>query len=109
MQMALLVVALFAGQVAASAAPTGEGSANERCAVWDRETSFAESVKVHDAAAFAAHLHPDAVRGRRRHGEIRPGGREGERYRCGGGGARLDEELVAAGRPEQDEQSGSPE
>ena len=61
MQMALLVVALFAGQVAASAAPTGEGSANERCAVWDRETSFAESVKVHDAAAFAAHLHPDAV------------------------------------------------
>lgn len=31
------------------------------CAVWARELSFADSVARHDAAAFAAHVDPDAV------------------------------------------------
>jgi ketosteroid isomerase-like protein len=31
------------------------------CAVWDREVSFAKSVQDHDAAAFAEHVHPNAV------------------------------------------------
>jgi len=31
------------------------------CAVWSREASFAASVAAHDAKAFRAHLHPDAV------------------------------------------------
>ena len=33
----------------------------EECAVWRREQSFARSVEMHDAAAFAAHLHPGTV------------------------------------------------
>lgn len=33
------------------------------CEVWTRELSFAQSVADHDAAAFAAHLHPGAVFG----------------------------------------------
>ena len=36
-------------------------AASLACQVWARETSFAQSVADHDAAAFAAHLHPDAV------------------------------------------------
>ena len=35
------------------------------CAVWARETSFAQSVATHEAAAFAEHLHPQAVFGAR--------------------------------------------
>lgn len=35
----------------------------EECAVWLREMSFAKSVADHDAAAFAAHLHPQAAFG----------------------------------------------
>ena len=31
------------------------------CEVWARELSFAQSVADHDAAAFAAHLEPDAA------------------------------------------------
>jgi len=31
------------------------------CTVWRRELSFAKSVEMHDAKAFAAHLHPGAV------------------------------------------------
>lgn len=31
------------------------------CEVWQRELSFARSVAAHDAAAFAEHVHPDAV------------------------------------------------
>jgi len=33
----------------------------EECAVWRRERSFARSVELHDAAAFASHLHAGAV------------------------------------------------
>ena len=36
-------------------------AASLACEVWARETSFAQSVADHDAATFAAHLHPDAV------------------------------------------------
>lgn len=35
----------------------------DECAVWLREMSFAKSVADHDAAAFAAHLHPQAAFG----------------------------------------------
>ena len=35
--------------------------ASARCAVWDREISFATSVKNHDAGAFAEHVHPEAM------------------------------------------------
>lgn len=35
----------------------------DECAVWLREMSFATSVADHDAAAFAAHLHPQAAFG----------------------------------------------
>lgn len=45
---------------AASAPPPIVHSAAE-CVVWRRELSFARSVEAHDAAAFAAHLHPGAV------------------------------------------------
>ena len=40
--------------------PTPKMSADE-CAVWNRERSFARSVEAHDAAAFKAHLHPNAI------------------------------------------------
>jgi ketosteroid isomerase-like protein len=33
----------------------------DECAVWNRELSFAHSVDSHDAAAFASHIHPQAV------------------------------------------------
>lgn len=35
----------------------------DECDVWRRELGFAQSVDNHDAAAFAAHIHPDAVFG----------------------------------------------
>lgn len=31
------------------------------CPVWERELSFAQSVRDHDAEAFASHIDPDAV------------------------------------------------
>lgn len=36
-------------------------AADARCAVWQRELSFAGSVADHDRAAFAAHLHENAI------------------------------------------------
>ena len=36
-------------------------AADARCVVWARELSFADAVARHDAAAFAEHVHPDAV------------------------------------------------
>ena len=59
----LLVVALLLTPFAPSApdAPNANESAASACEVWARETSFARSVADHDAAAFAEHLHPDAV------------------------------------------------
>jgi len=42
------------------AAPATSG-ASLRCAVWNRELSFARSVADHDGAAFAEHVHAEAV------------------------------------------------
>jgi uncharacterized protein (TIGR02246 family) len=50
-----VVLALSPFAVVRAQAPT------DACVVWAREASFAQSVADHDAAAFAAHLHPDAV------------------------------------------------
>jgi ketosteroid isomerase-like protein len=52
----LAVVLLLSPFAAARAQDT-----TDACTVWAREASFAQSVADHDAAAFAAHLHPDAV------------------------------------------------
>ena len=54
--MVLLGVVLPGSTFAASAA-----TADEACVVWARESGFAQSVADHDAAAFKAYLHPDAV------------------------------------------------
>lgn len=58
----VLAVPTAAAQAQAAAPPAPSLSAAE-CAVWTRETSFAQSVATHDAAAFAEHLHPQAVFG----------------------------------------------
>lgn len=62
---------LIAGAVAAAGASAGPPASApaapvldaDECAVWLREMSFAQSVADHDAAAFAAHLHPQAAFG----------------------------------------------
>lgn len=56
----LLPTALRA-QSTEAAPPPGPSAAE--CEVWARELSFARSVAEHDAAAFAEHLHPQAVFG----------------------------------------------
>ena len=48
---------------AAAAPPAPEPLSADECAVFMRELSFARSVAGHDAAAFAAHIAPDAVFG----------------------------------------------
>ncbi|WP_372012962.1 DUF4440 domain-containing protein [Pseudoxanthomonas sp. 10H] len=69
LQQSTLLLALFTSTsvapAAAPARPDGDGgaAATARCEVWARELSFAQSVADHDAAAFAAHLHPAAVFG----------------------------------------------
>jgi ketosteroid isomerase-like protein len=52
----VLGVLLLGNAVPAFAAP-----ADETCAVWARESGFAQSVADHDTAAFKSYLHPDAV------------------------------------------------
>lgn len=63
----LLLVASTVAPCALTAAPASAANAPvltaDECAVWLRELSFAQSVANHDAAAFAAHLHPQAVFG----------------------------------------------
>lgn len=64
-------VLLLAGSIAAPcalatpapAAPATPALSADECAVWLRELSFAQSVADRDAAAFAAHLHPQAAFG----------------------------------------------
>jgi uncharacterized protein (TIGR02246 family) len=53
--------ARVAPAVATTVASPGGTDASARCAVWDRENSFAHSVFEHDAAAFAEHVLPGAV------------------------------------------------
>jgi ketosteroid isomerase-like protein len=61
--VALLFVFASAGaQQPTKPTPVARLSAEE-CQVWARELSFAQSVADHDAAAFAAHLEPDAAFG----------------------------------------------
>jgi len=64
----LLVSAGLTAQAAEPARPakTVPKLGADECAVWARELSFAQSVADHDAAAFAAHLHPGAVFGAKR-------------------------------------------
>lgn len=52
-----------AAQAAQAAAPAGQQQLTARCAVWQRELGFARAVAGHDAVAFAAHIHADAVFG----------------------------------------------
>jgi len=58
----LAAMAALASAAEPTASPAPRLSAAE-CEVWARELSFAQSVAEHDAAAFAAHLHPGAVFG----------------------------------------------
>ncbi|MFD0740504.1 DUF4440 domain-containing protein [Lysobacter koreensis] len=60
--LALLIAGSALAQTPPAAPAAAKLSADE-CAVWAREMSFAQSVADHDAAAFAAHLHPDAAFG----------------------------------------------
>jgi ketosteroid isomerase-like protein len=61
----VLLVAPFAAPAQeAPAAPAPSSAAapvSDACAVWARESGFAQSVADHDAAAFATYLHQDAV------------------------------------------------
>ncbi len=50
-----------AGAVVAQAASAAPAMSAAECEVWSRELGFARSVAEHDAAAFAAHAHPDAA------------------------------------------------
>jgi ketosteroid isomerase-like protein len=56
----LLSMAAVASADEPPAAPIARMTPAE-CEVWARELSFAQSVADHDAAAFAAHLQPDAA------------------------------------------------
>ena len=58
MPFAFALIPLLA--VGATPPPPAPFSADE-CAVFERELSFARSVAEHDAAAFAAHVAPDAA------------------------------------------------
>ncbi|HEY4555016.1 MAG TPA: DUF4440 domain-containing protein [Lysobacter sp.] len=60
----LAVLSLLPLAALAQTPPAGPPvlSADE-CLVWQRELSFADALARHDAAAFAAHLHPDAAFG----------------------------------------------
>ena len=56
----LLSLAAIASAAEPPVAPAARMTPAE-CEVWARELSFAQSVADHDAAAFAAHLEPDAA------------------------------------------------
>ncbi|SOD54535.1 Ketosteroid isomerase homolog [Pseudoxanthomonas wuyuanensis] len=61
--MALLLAVAAAPVPSLAAERAQTPSPDARCQVWARELSFAQSVLDHDAAAFAAHLHPQAAFG----------------------------------------------
>lgn len=54
----MVSVLLMMMAMQAAAAPAVSAIA---CPAWERELSFADSVRRHDAAAFAEHVDPDAV------------------------------------------------
>ena len=55
----LFAIAFLLAPLAQAQGPAGDAA--DACAVWARETSFAQAVADHDAVAFASHLHPGAV------------------------------------------------
>lgn len=57
----IAAVGVLLGSCVPAYAATSTASA--RCEVWQRETSFAQSVANRDAIAFAEHLHPQAAFG----------------------------------------------
>ncbi len=57
----LLALSAWAQPAPAATAPFQVAHSARECIVWKREQSFARSVETHDARAFAAHVHPDAV------------------------------------------------
>jgi ketosteroid isomerase-like protein len=61
MPTAFLLALAPALAVAATAPPPPAPFSADECAVFARELSFAASVAAHDAAAFAAHVAPDAA------------------------------------------------
>jgi len=66
-RLPVLAVALAAaatgGPAHGAEAPAAGADEPARCAVWAREPGFARSVAEHDMAAFAEHVHADAVFG----------------------------------------------
>ena len=66
-RLPVLAVALAAaatgGPAHGAEAPAAGADEPARCAVWARELGFARSVAEHDMAAFAEHVHADAVFG----------------------------------------------
>lgn len=56
-----LFVFAFVASLVPLASAQSPGKAADACAVWERETGFAQTVVDHDAKAFAAYLHPGAV------------------------------------------------
>lgn len=60
-RMFLLLAVAGAAQAQPPPQPPAIAMSADECAVWARERSFAQSVEAHDAAAFAAHLHPGTV------------------------------------------------
>jgi len=59
--MLRFVVLGVLGVVASAANAAAPSAETARCAVWQRELSFAHAVDQHDAAAFASHIESDAV------------------------------------------------
>ncbi|HEX7440099.1 MAG TPA: nuclear transport factor 2 family protein [Caldimonas sp.] len=57
----VLALPAWAQPAPAAPAPFKVAHSARECIVWKREQSFARSVETHDARAFAAHVHPDAV------------------------------------------------
>ncbi|MCB1561155.1 MAG: DUF4440 domain-containing protein [Xanthomonadales bacterium] len=58
-----LAAAVFAASAVVSGIASGSNlnTADARCAVWERELSFARSVAEHDRKAFAAHVDANAI------------------------------------------------
>lgn len=57
----LLLLPLAAAAQAPADTTPADTPPSDACVVWASETGFAQSVADHDAVAFAAYLHPDAV------------------------------------------------
>jgi ketosteroid isomerase-like protein len=57
----VLALPTWAQSVPTATAPFQVAHSARECIVWKREQSFARSVETHDARAFAAHVHPEAV------------------------------------------------